>query len=247
MHNINHFWNWARDEDTGERTLYLEGVIGESSWFDDDVTPAAFKAELFSGTGPISVWLSSPGGDVMAASQIYSFLMDYPWDVTIKIHGIAASAGSVVAMAGTRVLIAPTALLMLHRPFTVAIGDTDEMRRAMGMLDEVKESLINAYQLRTGLSHTKLSNMLDAETWLSANKAIEMRFADGLLFEERRYQPETGETGAAYMFSRRAVANSFLDRVRKRLPRDEPKPPEPARPTGILQETLTKRLFSLPH
>jgi ATP-dependent Clp protease protease subunit len=251
MNKIDHFWNWARDADTGGRVMYLEGVIAESSWFDDDVTPAAFKEELFSGTGPISVYISSPGGDVVAASQIYTMLMEYPWDVTIKIHGIAASAASVVAMSGSRVLISPTGLVMLHNPFTVAIGDTEEMRRAIGLLDQVKESIINAYQLRTGLSRAKLARMLDAETWLSAHKAIELRFADGLLFEDRIRQPDDDDAHTSYTFSRRAVANSLLDRVRKRMPRDEPvppkqpEPPKPEQPSGVPHETLSQRLLSL--
>jgi len=98
---INKFWNWARDADTGERVLYLDGIIAEESWFADDVTPAAFKAELFSGSGDVTIWLNSPGGDCVAASQIYTMLMDYKGNVTVKIDGIAASAASVVAMAGT--------------------------------------------------------------------------------------------------------------------------------------------------
>lgn len=95
------FWNWVRDEDTQSRTLYLNGAIAEESWFDDDITPAAFKAELMSGEGDIVVWINSPGGDCIAASQIYNMLMDYKGNVTIKIDGIAASAASVITMGRT--------------------------------------------------------------------------------------------------------------------------------------------------
>ena len=150
------FWNWAKDEDTGTRTLYLDGVIAEESWFDDDVTPAAFKAELMASDGDITIWLNSPGGDCVAASQIYAMLMDYKGAVTVKIDGIAASAASVIAMAGTSVLMAPTALMMVHNPLTVAIGDSEEMQKAIAMLGEVKESIINAYEIKTGLSRTRL-------------------------------------------------------------------------------------------
>ena len=143
---MNKFWNWVRNSEDGSRTLYLNGTIAEESWFDDDVTPAAFKAELLSGEGDITVWINSPGGDCVAASQIYSMLMDYKGAVTVKIDGIAASAASVIAMAGTSVLMAPTALMMVHNPLTVAIGDTEEMQKAIAMLDEVKESIINAYE-----------------------------------------------------------------------------------------------------
>lgn len=112
---MNKFWNWVRNSEDGSRTLYLNGTIAEESWFDDDVTPAAFKAELLSGEGDITVWINSPGGDCVAASQIYSMLMDYKGAVTVKIDGIAASAASVIAMAGTSVLMAPTALMMVHK------------------------------------------------------------------------------------------------------------------------------------
>lgn len=122
------FWNWARDANDN-RTLYLDGVIAEESWFDDDITPAAFKHELLSADGDITIWLNSPGGDCVAASQIYAMLMDYKGNVTIKIDGIAASAASVVAMAGTTVLMAPTALMMVHNPLTIAIGDSEEMKK----------------------------------------------------------------------------------------------------------------------
>ena len=94
------FWNWASDSDTQSRTLYLNGVIAEESWFEDDVTPKAFKEELISGEGDIEVWINSPGGDCIAASQIYNMLMDYKGNVTVKIDGIAASAASVIAKIG---------------------------------------------------------------------------------------------------------------------------------------------------
>ena len=113
-------------------------------------------------------------------------LIDYKGKVTVKIDGIAASAASVVAMAGTEVLMAPTALMMVHNPLTVAIGDSEEMQKAIAMLDEVKESIINAYEIKTGQSRAKLSHLMDAETWLNANKAIELGFADGTLEDEKR-------------------------------------------------------------
>ena len=214
---MNKFWNWVRDEDG--RTLYLNGTIAEESWFEDEITPAAFKAELMAGEGDITVWINSPGGDCIAASQIYCMLMDYRGAVTVKIGGSAASAASVVAMAGTTVLMAPTALMMVHNPLTVAIGDSEEMKKAVALLDEVKESIINAYEIKTGLSRARLSHLMDAETWLSAHKAVELGFADGLLFGERAEVPE----GAAdFVFSRRAVTNSLLEklphRAEKRIP-----------------------------
>lgn len=227
------FWNWVK-ADGGERTLYLDGVIAEESWWEDDITPAAFKGELLSSEGDITIWLNSPGGDCVAASQIYAMLMDYKGNVTIKIDGIAASAASVVAMAGTKALMAPTALMMVHNPLTIAIGDSEEMKKAIGMLDEVKESIINAYEIRTGMSRTKLSHLMDAETWMSANKAIELGFADGILEDEKRY----GNEDFTYAFSRRAVTNSQLDKV---------KPKQNKLKTGTPIESLEKRLSLISH
>ena len=232
------FWNWARDADeSGERVLYFDGEISDETWWGDEITPAMFKSELFSDKGDITIWLNSPGGDCIAASQIYAMLMDYPHNVTVKIDGIAASAASVIAMAGTKVLMAPTALMMVHNPLTIAIGDTDEMQKAILMLDEGKESIINAYQVKTHQSRAKISHWMDAETWMNANKAIELGFADGVLEDSKRHQ-----STPTYAFSRRAVTNSLLDKVKTK---EQPKP-EPE-PQGVLAESLQKRLNLIIH
>ena len=135
------FWNWKNQTEAAERTLFLNGTIAEESWFDDDVTPQLFKNELMSGSGNITVWINSPGGDCMAAAQIYNMLMDYKGDVTVKIDGIAASAASVIAMAGTKVLVSPVSMLMIHNPMTAAFGNSEEMQRAIEMLGSVKDSI----------------------------------------------------------------------------------------------------------
>jgi len=232
------FWNWARDADeSGERVLYFDGEISDETWWGDEITPAMFKSELFSDKGDITIWLNSPGGDCIAASQIYAMLMDYPHNVTVKIDGIAASAASVIAMTGTKVLMAPTALMMVHNPLTIAIGDTDEMQKAISMLDEVKESIINAYQVKTNQSRAKISHWMDAETWMNANKAIELGFADGVLEDSKRHQATP-----TYAFSRRAVTNSLLDKVKtKEQPQPEPEP------QGVLAESLQQRLNLIIH
>lgn len=157
------------------------------------------------------MWINSPGGDCVAAAQIYNMLMDYKGNVTVKIDGIAASAASVIAMAGTKVLMSPTALMMIHNPLTVAIGDSEEMQKAIDMLSEVKESIINAYELKTGLSRAKLSHLMDAETWMNANKAVELGFADDLLFKA---DSENTSTEDSFVFSRRAVTNSLMSKIK---------------------------------
>lgn len=131
------------------------------SWFDDDVTPQIFKDELNSGSGDITVWINSPGGDCIATAQIYIMLMDYKGNVAVKVDGIAASAASVIAMAGTKVLVSPVSMLMIHNPITVAFGNSAEMQKAIDMLDSVKDSILNAYEIKTGLSRAKLSHLMD--------------------------------------------------------------------------------------
>ena len=133
------FWKWKNRTVTNqenpmpteERTLFLNGTIAEESWFDDDVTPQLFKDELMSGSGDITVWINSPGGDCVAAAQIYNMLMDYKGNVTVKIDGIAASAASVIAMAGTKVLMSPVSMLMIHNPMTVLWATRQKCRRPL--------------------------------------------------------------------------------------------------------------------
>ena len=217
------FWKWrdqrirdqATDTEVTERVLFLNGTIAEESWFDDDVTPALFKEELESGSGNITVWINSPGGDCVAAAQIYNMLMDYKGNVTVKIDGIAASAASVIAMAGTKVLMSPVSMLMVHNPATIAFGDTTEMQKAINMLSEVKESIMNAYEIKTGMSRTKISHLMDAETWMDAHKAVELGFADNILKREDASE-NTEAPVVSMMYSRAAVTNSLMDKISAR-------------------------------
>lgn len=146
------FWNWKKKavnlesgQEAEERILFMNGVIAEDSWFDDDVTPALFKDELNAGTGDITLWINSPGGDCVAAAQIFNMLSEYPGKVTVKIDGLAASAASVIAMAGTEVWMSPVSMMMIHNPATVAWGDHTEMKSITGrpefqrMLQDVSE------------------------------------------------------------------------------------------------------------
>lgn len=178
------FWNWIKNQNESGaevRTLFLNGQISDETWFGDEVTPEIFRGELNAGKGPVSVWINSPGGDVFAAAQIYNMLMDYPYDVTVMIDGLAASAASVIAMAGTKVQMSPVAMMMIHNPATIAIGDIGEMKKAIKMLNEVKESIMNAYEIKSRLSRDKISRLMDAETWFNAKKAVELGFADEIM------------------------------------------------------------------
>ena len=227
------FWNWVRNE--GEmRTLLLDGEISDETWFGDEVTPAIFREELHAAKGDVVLWINSPGGDCFAAAQIYNMLLDYPGSVTVKIDGLAASAASVIAMAGSTVEISPVGMVMIHNPMTISIGDVQEMERAIALLAEVKESIINAYEIKTGMSRAKISRLMDAETWMNAKKAVELGFADSVLYENREHL--TGETADGLIFSRAAVTNSLFSKFGQGRQLNK-----------VDAESLKKRLFSIAH
>lgn len=223
------FWNWKNqvvqdsgtDGETTERVLELNGTIAEESWFDDDVTPQLFKEELNAGNGDITVWINSPGGDCVAAAQIYNMLSNYSGKVTVKIDGIAASAASVIAMAGDTVLVSPVSMMMIHNPATIAWGDSAEMQKVIAMLDEVKESIINAYEIKTGLDRKKLSKLMDAETWMDANSAVEYGFADGIM--RRNTAEDMAVPTVSMMYSPAQVTNSLKEKIAKKCKIEKPK------------------------
>ena len=166
----------------------------------------------------------------MAAAQIYNMLTQYKGNVTVKIDGIAASAASVIAMAGNTVLMSPVSMMMIHNPATFAFGDHAEMQKAIDMLAEVKESIINAYVIKTGLTRAKLSHLMDAETWMDANKAVELGFADDIITraetkpntdpEEEDEDDESTEEKEkkptdSMLFSRKAINNALMNKLEK--------------------------------
>ena len=227
------FWNWVWNE--GEkRVLLLDGEISDETWWGDEITPQMFRSELHAAEGDIDLWINSPGGDCYAAAQIYNMLMEYKGNVAVKIDGIAASAASVVAMAGSTVEISPLGMLMIHNPMTVSIGDTHEMERTITFLAEIKESIINAYELKTGLSRAKISRLMDAETWMNAKKAVELGFADSVLYTD--VQRPVTEVADGLIFSRAAVTNSLLSKFG-----------QGTQNTNIDTEPLKRRLFSISH
>ena len=227
------FWNWVRNE--GEkRTLLLDGEISDETWWGDEVTPQMFRSELNAAEGDIDLWINSPGGDCYAAAQIYNMLMEYKGNVNVKIDGIAASAASVVAMAGSTVEISPLGMLMIHNPMTISIGDTHEMERTITFLAEIKESIINAYEIKTGLSRAKISRLMDAETWMNAKKAVELGFADSVLYAD--VQRPVTDTADGLIFSRAAVTNSLLSKFG-----------QGTQVKNVDVEPLKRRLFSISH
>jgi ATP-dependent Clp protease protease subunit len=187
------FYNFINKENDTKRELFIEGEIG-SNWWVSETNPEEFRDELMAGNGDIDLWISSPGGDVFAAAQIYAMLKDYSGKITVKLYGMVASAATIIAMAGDTILMDATAMLYIHNPWAVSIGDSAEHKKQIEFLDEVKESIITAYELKTNLSRKEISKLMDNETSMSAPKAIELGFVDGMLERKQTSQSNRSVT-----------------------------------------------------
>lgn len=211
---MNKFWNWIRDEGSG-RVLRLEGPIDNEQWWGDEITPQMFRDDLEADQGDVTVWINSPGGNVFAAAEIYTMLKEYTGKITVKIASIAASAASVIAMAGDTVQMSPTALLMIHDPSTIAMGNADDMQKAIDTLNEVKESIINAYKAKTGLRHSKIAELMSNETWMNAKKALELGFCDEILYSDEEQPEEKPDTDQLVdqLFSTRLMDLAIMNKL----------------------------------
>lgn len=236
------FWNWIHD-DSGGRVLRLEGPIDNESFWGDEITPAMFRDDLEAEDGDVTVWINSPGGNVFAAAEIYTMLKEYAGAVTVRIASIAASAASVIAMAGDQVQMSPTALLMIHDPSTIAMGNAKDMEKAIETLNEVKESIINAYIAKTGLRHNKVAELMESETWMNAKKALDLGFCDEILYEAKKEEPaQEAEAFAepedekpvleAQLYSSRQMGLAILNRLCvSDTAADKPPDDKPSAPT----------------
>ena len=181
------FWYFGNTlEGSEEPVMELYGYISEFSWFEDDITPRLFKDDLwrYGNGGPITIRMNSYGGDVIAASVMSSILREYPGKVTVQIDGIAASAATVVALSGDTIRIQDTAYFMIHDPlavFFLAALNIEELKRLANSLQSVKEGIVNTYQTKTGLSRDRLSKMMTDETWMDANRALDLGFVDEVI------------------------------------------------------------------
>lgn len=232
------FWVWDLAE---ENTLRIEGVIAEESWWGDEITPAQFKAELSQRNGDITVWVNSPGGDVFAAVQLYNMLKEHNGKVTVKIDSLAASAASVIAMAGDEVLMSPSAMLMLHDPMSIVFGNEADLTACIDMLKEVKEAILNAYEIKTGAQRAKLSQFMTNETWFSAKKAIEWGFVDGMMYKEEKAEETSNNFTTGFSFNSRAYTLSVVNKLKANSKNAKDQNTTPVE-TGIPIEQLDKRL-----
>ena len=215
--NVKHFWKFKtvlnEAETATENVLVLNGPIADESWWGDEVTPQMFKSELENISGDLTVWLNSPGGDVFAASEIYTALKEHNGKITVKIDSLAASAASVIAMAGDMVYMSPVSMLMCHNPSMMLYGEVSDLEQGIDFLNEVKESIINAYQNKTGLSRAKISKIMDFETWMNAKSALDMGFCDKILYSEN----ESDTPIEDFVFDKTAMVTNTVAAMHKKL------------------------------
>lgn len=170
------FWKFIKNE-AGDTELVIDGVIASQSWWGDEVTPKQFKSELKKHSGDITVRINSPGGDVFAGVSIYNALMEHDGKVTVKVEALAASAASFIAMAGEDIIMLPGSLMMIHNPWTFAVGNEEELAKVVEMLQKVGSSVASIYVARTGKSEEEINQMLKDETWMTGEEAVANGFA----------------------------------------------------------------------
>lgn len=175
------FWTFqaaADEEKVGELLLY--GPISDFSWWGDEVTPKQFKEDLdaLGEIDELRIYINSPGGDVFAGQAILSMLKRHNAQKVVYVDGLAASAASVVAMAGDVIRMPRNAMMMIHNVWTFVAGDANDLREVADTLERISETIVAAYQERTGLDRDQIKAMMDAETWMTAEEAVEKGFAD---------------------------------------------------------------------
>lgn len=214
------FWNFKNLSDAAAELRISGDIVDDDvSWFYDwldipHAAPNAFRQALKEHAGKaLTVWIDTAGGSVFAASGIYNALKEHKGHVTVKVDGQALSAGSIIAMAGDEVLMGPVSMMMIHNPWFRAAGDANEFRHHAEVLDQVKEAIINAYETKTGLNRDELWKLMDEETWMNARRAVELGFANGILYQEDA-DPEPAAM-SAFAFSRLAIQNKATASMRR--------------------------------
>lgn len=164
----------------GEAEILIYEFIGYDWWTDTGVTAKQFAEDLkaLGDVSKIILRINSPGGEVFDGNTIYNLLKSHKAYVETHIDGIAASIASVIALAGDKIIMPENAMMMVHNPWGVAIGEATDMRKMADALDKIRESILATYRVRTGLDDAKLIELMDAETWLTAADAVELGFAD---------------------------------------------------------------------
>jgi len=174
------FWSFKSKTEDQPAELLLYGEISSSTWYGDEVTPKQFKEDLdaLGDVDQIDVYINSPGGDIFAGQAIYSMLERHKARITVYVDGLAASAASVIAMVGDRIIMPKNAMMMIHHPWTIAMGNAKELRKLADELDKVAETIVRVYQDRSGMTRSRIIELMDAETWFTADEAVSCGLAD---------------------------------------------------------------------
>lgn len=191
-------WNpGVRAADDTDRTIGIYDVIGQDYWTGEGVTAKRIAAALRSiGAGPVTVNINSPGGDMFEGFAIYNLLREHPGEVTVKVLGLAASAASVIAMAGDTVQMSRASFLMIHNAWVIAAGNRNDLREIADFLEPFDRAMADIYAARTGIDADTIGEMLDAETWLGGSDAIAQGFADELLASDQIAEGEKANAAA---------------------------------------------------
>jgi len=179
---VNEKTKWFEIKAASDQTraqVYIFGAIVDFKWFDedDDVTAKEF-IDAVKTLGDFDLRINSPGGSVPAGNAIYNALRRHKGEVDVYVEGMALSMASVVAMAGSRVIMPANAMMMIHDPWSYAVGSAKQMRKAAETLDKFKSGLVAAYQAKTGMEPAEIERLMSEETWMTAADALEMGFAD---------------------------------------------------------------------
>lgn len=243
------FWKWSNSVSSNNQELILDGPIASDTWWGDEVTPDLFRKELKQHAGDLTVVINSPGGDVFAGLAIYNALVNHNGNVTVRVDGLAASIASVIAMAGDKIIMSPGSMIMIHRPSVYAAGTVDDMEKAKDVLMKIEEGITPIYAKRTGLSDEKIAELLEAETWMLADKAVELGFADEVSEAPEKQKQDEGvqnAMGMNFAFSMSAVKQadakpmqSLVEQIKAKAEAEAAKAAEPAEETTTEPETKT--------
>lgn len=243
------FWKWSNSVSSNNQELILDGPIASDTWWGDEVTPDLFREELKQHAGDLTVVINSPGGDVFAGLAIYNALVNHNGNVTVRVDGLAASIASVIAMAGDKIIMSPGSMIMIHRPSVYAAGTVDDMEKAKDVLMKIEEGITPIYAKRTGLSDEKIADLLEAETWMLADKAVELGFADEVSEAPEKQKQDEGvqnAMGMNFAFSMSAVKQadakpmqSLVEQIKAKAEAEAAKAAEPAEETTTEPETKT--------
>lgn len=243
------FWKWSNSVSSNNQELILDGPIASDTWWGDEVTPDLFREELKQHAGDLTVVINSPGGDVFAGLAIYNALVNHNGNVTVRVDGLAASIASVIAMAGDKIIMSPGSMIMIHRPSVYAAGTVDDMEKAKDVLMKIEEGITPIYAKRTGLSDEKIAELLEAETWMLADKAVELGFADEVSEAPEKQKQDEGVQnafGMNFAFSMSAVKQadtkpmqSLVEQIKAKAEAEAAKAVEPAEEMTTEPETKT--------